>query len=291
MKLAFIGFGEAGTAFVEGLKGAIPDLVEISIFDIKTDSIEHRAAMLEKYDQASAKGCQTAHEAIAGADIIFSTVTADQALVAAKSVAQGLKSQALYFDCNSCAPDTKRKAASIINAAGGRYVDVAVMAPVHPALHESPVLICGPAAGDALTVMNRLNMSATLLDGEIGDASATKMVRSVIMKGMEALVAECILAGRRAGVDARVLASLDKTFPGFGWQEKSAYMLERMMVHGQRRAAEMREVAITVEQLGLDNSMSNAIIQWQQKIGDMQLDPKEDRYETRADAILDKLGF
>src|SRR5680860_35834 len=163
------------------------------------------------------------------------------------------------------------------------------MAPVYPALHKTPVLISGPAASDALSAMDRLHMSATLLEGEIGDASATKMIRSIMVKGIEALVAECVLAGRRAGVDKRVLASLEKTFPGFAWQKKSAYMLERMMVHGKRRAAEMREVALTVEQLGLDNSMSKAIIQWQQKIGDLQLDPKQASYETRADAILDKL--
>jgi 3-hydroxyisobutyrate dehydrogenase-like beta-hydroxyacid dehydrogenase len=153
-----------------------------------------------------------------------------------------------------------------------------------------PLLVSGPHADVALQVFERLDMNAKEVPGEIGRASSIKMIRSVMMKGLEALVLECVLAGRKAGVDDVVLDSLDKSYPGFDWKAKSAYMLERVMNHGIRRAAEMREVAQTVADLGFDNGMTEATVDWQQCIGDLKLDAGDDDYRSRADAIIKALS-
>ncbi|MEP4291210.1 MAG: DUF1932 domain-containing protein, partial [Rhizobiaceae bacterium] len=196
----------------------------------------------------------------------------------------------LFFDCNSCAPDTKRASAKLIEADGGRYMDVAVMAPVQSKLHRTKIHISGPHSRDAEQLMQQLDMDVTVQDGEVGRASATKLVRSIMIKGLEATMMECVLAGRQAGVDDLVLGSLDKSFPGFNFREKANYMMERVMVHGERRAAELREVTLMIEQLGLDNHMSKATVEWQQKIGEMQLDPNSELapedYGPRADIVL-----
>lgn len=288
IKIAFIGFGEAASAFVQGWGKGSHNRLQLSGYDIKLSaSPDIRTAKLGDFSTCNVSACESASTCAKDADVVFSMVTADQALQAAQSVSETIgQNNSLYFDCNSCAPDTKRQAATIINSAGGRYVDVAVMSPVHPKLHKSPVLVSGQSAQIALDMMARLDMEATLQAGEVGTASSIKMIRSVMIKGMEALVAECVLAGRKAGVEDIVLDSLEKTYPGFGWKSRSAYMLERMMVHGKRRAAEMREVALCVEQLGLNNAMANATVEWQQSIGDMQLDAGEDDHHARADAII-----
>lgn len=272
--LTFIGFGEAAQAFATGLKGAV---VKLRAYDIKNKGAECSAHEVV--------WCDTAAEAVENADVILSMVTADQALAAGQSVANNIAQDVLYFDCNSCAPDTKRRVAEIIEAAGGRYVDVAVMAPVHPTLHKTPLLVSGHAEA-ALNMMTHLHMNASEAAGEVGTASAIKMVRSIMIKGFEALTAECVLAGRKAGVEEIVLGTLDKTFKGFGWEPRAAYMLERMIVHGERRAAEMQEVALMLEQLGLPNTMARAATDWQQAIGELQLDPEGDSLGPRADSIL-----
>ena len=282
--IAFIGFGEAASAFAQGWRGNIE--ARLLAFDIKSDDQNTRAQKLTDYQMAGVSGCASAVECARQAKIIVSMVTADQALAAASSVVDGLVEGTYYFDCNSCAPDTKRQAATIIDKAGGRYVDVALMAPVHPPLHQTPALVSGPWADEVLKVMAGLKMSATLAKGEIGTASSIKMIRSVMMKGLEALVVECVLSGRKAGVEDIVLDSLEKTYPGFNWKQRSSYMLERMMVHGNRRAAEMREVALSVEQLGLKNEMSRATVEWQQLVGDLEADPGPDNLQQRADTIL-----
>jgi 3-hydroxyisobutyrate dehydrogenase-like beta-hydroxyacid dehydrogenase len=289
----FIGFGEAAMAFVSGW--GVTAEAGIRAYDIKTDdpSPEVREAKRQDYDRFGVAGCDTAAEALDGAAVVFSTVTADQALAAAREAAPYLEAGTLYLDCNSCAPGTKSRAAEAISEAGARYVDVAVMAPVTPALHRTPLLLAGPHAGAAADILAGLDMRASVAGDAVGIASTIKMIRSIMMKGLEALVAECVLSARRAGVDQIVLDSLDETYPGFDWKRRSAYMLERSVIHGVRRAAEMREAVATVEELGLDGSMSRATVAWQQRIGDLGLaagNGAETGYGDLADAILRRLN-
>lgn len=293
--LAFIGFGEAASALVEGWAQCVPQPrpATVAAYDLKTDSPDPavRAAKAADYARWNISGRESPQAALAGTRHVFCLVTADQALAAAHAAAPHLAPGAFWFDCNSCSPGTKREAAQVINAAGGRYVDVAVMAPVHPALHHVPLLVGGPHAADALPVFAALDMRAQRVDGPVGQASSIKMIRSIMVKGLEALVTECTLAGRRAGVDEPVLKSLAASFPGFDWNERAGYMLERVMTHGIRRAAEMREVARTVEELGLPADMAHAIASWQQRVGELHLrTPDEADYRRRADTVSDALA-
>lgn len=293
-ELAMIGFGEAGAAFLKGWRSDFQGFAP-RVYDIKTDASDPavREAKLADCDGAGARACDGVAAALEGARLVFSLVTADQAVVAAAAAAPALAPGALFLDCNSCSPGAKRRSAEAVEAAGGHYVDVAVMAPVHPRLSRTPLLVSGPHAASALAALGRLAMVAQAVEGGVGAASSIKMIRSVMIKGLEALVAECVLAGRRAGVDAAVLASLDETFPGFGWPARASYMLERVMTHGVRRAAEMREVAATVDELGLPAAMATATVAWQQAIGDLSLDAVAagQGHDARADAILAALGL
>ncbi len=272
--IAFIGFGEAARAIGKGLQSEDGSLL-LRAYDIKTDREMTAPSMRADYAAAGVAGAESAAEAVAGADIVFSTVTADQAGAAAETVAAAKLNGALFLDCNSCAPEVKRASAARIDAAGGRYVDVAVMAPVHPRLHRTPCLLSGDHAQDAGAAMRALGMDVQLAEGPVGAASTRKMVRSIMIKGLEALTVECMLAARKAGIEDDILASLESSFPGFGWAERAPYMLERVMTHGIRRAAEMREVARTVEDLGLAAPMAKATVMLQQEIGELGLDAEE----------------
>ncbi len=269
-KISFIGFGEAAQAFTLGLKQDNSAL-SITAFDIKTEGPEQQSKRAE-YDRCGVGGAVSLFEACRDGELIVSLVTADQAEVAANAVAQIGLNNALYLDCNSCAPDTKRRSAVVINRAGGRYVDVAIMTPVHPHLHKSPCLLAGPDAGDALAAMNGLGMVGEIAGQDVGEASMRKMVRSVMIKGLEAVTLECFLAARKAGIETQLLASLEASFPGFDWQHRAPYMIERAMTHGIRRAAEMREVVKTMEDLGIAPHMSAATAQRQHEVGNLGLD-------------------
>lgn len=288
--VSFIGFGEAATAFVKGWGDNRP--AQIKAFDIKTNDPDAaiRDGKNADYRALDVQGAVSSATAISDAEAVFSLVTADQAASVAETAARAFPKGAFFFDCNSCAPGTKRRSAEMIEAAGGRYVDVAVMAPVYPRLHKTPLLLSGVRAQEARGYLLALGMEPEVTSDEIGAGSSIKMIRSVMMKGLEALFAECVLAGRRAGVEKEVLTSLDKTYPGFDFQTKAGYMLERSMTHGIRRAAEMEEVALTVSELGLPNEMATATVAWQRRIGELKLDAGDLDYQARADMVLEKLG-
>ncbi len=248
--VSLIGFGEAGSTFARA--GGWGDAARV--YDIKDK--------LSEYTEAGVIGCASSRDAIKGSAAIISLVTAGQAMAAAEEAAQGIAPSALYFDMNSVAPDTKCRAAKYIHQAGGRYVDVAVMAPVNPAEMSVPLLLSGADAADGALVLSKLGFdNIRLVDGEIGKASSIKMIRSIMVKGIEALTAEMMLAAREAGVSDDVLQSL-----GPEWAEKANYNIERMTTHGLRRAEEMEQVALTLDALGIEPLMTKATIARQRQM-------------------------
>ena len=251
-RVALIGFGEAGESFARapGWRG------ETRAWDLLP---ERREAMA---------GCgvetgEDAASALADRAFLLSLVTADAALAAARDYAPLLPEGALWCDLNSVAPETKREAAAVIEAAGGRYVDVAVMAPVDQGL-AVPLLLSGSHAMAALPLLEALGFSNLRVVGDaVGRASAIKMIRSVMVKGIEALSWECAAAAEAAGVLDEITASLDASEKPVGWAERFAYNRERMETHGLRRAAEMEESARTLQGLGIEPVMTRGTVQLQ----------------------------
>jgi 3-hydroxyisobutyrate dehydrogenase-like beta-hydroxyacid dehydrogenase len=261
--LALIGFGEAASAF------ATPANWLARAYDIKTDNISTCSAKLVDYAKAGVNSAATLVEALAGQTTILSLVTANEAGAAATEAAQYLEKGAYYFDMNSVAPETKRAAAAFITAAGGCYVDVAVMAPVYPAQLAVPLLLSGPNAETGAALLRTLGFTnVRVVAGDVGHVSAIKMIRSVMIKGIEALTAEMLLAAQKANVVEDVLMSL-----GPEWPDKASYNLDRMMVHGTRRAAEMEEVIKTLRALKIDPLMSAGTAARQYSVGSLGIAP------------------
>lgn len=283
--ICMIGFGEAAQAFVAGWRSERPDL-PVSAFDIKTADPASASAKHDDYRRARVDGHDAVADALARARLVFSLVTADQAMAAAKETARFIAPGTCYFDGNSCAPSTKQSAARAIEAAGGRYVDLAIMAPVHPKQHRVPLLASGPHEAEAIAGLSALGMQVRGAGDAVGRASSIKMLRSVMIKGIEALTLESLLAARRAGVEDEVIASLDASMPGWDWRARAAYNIERVTTHGTRRAAEMREVAQSVADLSLPCAMSEAAVAWQQTVGALGLAPGPVDFAARADALL-----
>lgn len=256
-RVAIVGFGEAGRCFARHSDWAR----SAAAYDIKLDGGD-RCAMAAAMRAADVVVAASLAE-LADARTILCLVTADQSLVAAEMMASHIGRGALYVDCNSVAPQTKRQSAAMIESAGARYVDAAIMAPVDPLALAVPVLVAGEAAADAEAVLTQLGFTNVRHAGhDVGRAATIKMLRSVIYKGMEALTAECVLACDRAGVLDEVLASL-----GSEWPALADYRLDRMMTHGTRRAAEMREAVATLEQLGIDPLMTRGTVAVQAALG------------------------
>lgn len=280
MHIAFIGFGEAGRAFAASLLADQGHT--ISAFD-RLDTQEMHDAM----DGHGVRRANTPAEAIAGADWIISAVTADQSFVAAQSLADALEQGQVFVDINSVSPDRKRETARLVEARYAQYVDMAVMAPVHPRGHATPVMVAGASIADLAEPLARAGFKLDVAGEAPGDATAIKMVRSLFVKGLEAITVETALAAAASGCFDRVMASLEKSYPGLGWPDNVVYNLERTLRHGTRRAAEMRESAATLNALGLQGGIASEVADLQDRMGALPLtDTPDGTLEEAAQTIL-----
>lgn len=254
--ITFIGFGEVGQTFARGLMKS--GEVRVSAFDVLFGTPEGGPleAIAKTLGVASRRSCAAA---VTGSSIIFSAVTASAAENVARSVAAIIEQGQLYVDVNSVAPATKQRAAALIEAAGGQYLEAAVMAPVLKPGLAVPILAGVQHGSDAIIRLNRLGMNLTHVSDMFGRASAMKLCRSIIIKGLEALLVDCKAAAEHAGVADEVFASLAQTFPSIDWPALANDMRERVATHGIRRAAEMREAGEMLETMGINPALSFAV--------------------------------
>ena len=287
-RLCFIGFGEAGQAIASGLREA--GVERIATWDILFPKDEG-ARLKQAGEKMGARLASSAADAVANSDIVVSAVTAASSLEAAQSVAPHIAGNPYYLDINSVSPGRKQATARLLEGTA-RYVDVAILAPIHPRRHQTPLLLAGPHAQTVMPLLvDELEMRGTIAAGEVGAAAALKMIRSVMIKGIEALTAECFLAAQRAGITQQVAASLHNNYPTLDWDKVISYNLERMASHGIRRADEMEQVAVTLAELGIEPLMANATVARQRQMGELgkQDDVRAAKTEGR-DAMLEAIS-
>jgi 3-hydroxyisobutyrate dehydrogenase-like beta-hydroxyacid dehydrogenase len=260
MQVALIGYGEVGKILAEDLRA---QQLTVSAYDLKLGTPNGQPLR----EHAAAHGVMLAAShalAVHGADLVISAVTASQAVAVAQAVTEGgaragaqarapaLKPGTFFLDFNSASPGAKLRAAGLVNAAGGRYVEGAVMTSLPPYRIKVPLLLGGPDAAALEPRLRELGFAPKVASTTLGVASATKMCRSVMIKGLEAMVIESFTTARHYGVEDAVIASLKETFPGIDWERQAAYFFQRVIEHGRRRAEEVREVAVTVREAGLE---------------------------------------
>lgn len=288
LKLAFIGFSEAGQAIGGGLAAA--GARRVTAYDLRFDEEGPEGAALKaRAGELGVEAASSAVEACAGADMIVSTVTAGAALAVAREAAGFIAAGQIFLDLNSVSPDEKRAGAAAIEAAGGAYVEGAVVSPVAKLGHKVPMLLAGPEAERLAERLSPLGMALDVVGEEIGVASTIKMCRSIIMKGLEALTLECLVTARRYGVEERVIASLDQALPNFDWRGRAGYMVGRVTAHAARRAEEMRCAAATVRAVGLEPLMAEATAARQQWVADLDPPPpgaSQDNVLAQIDALI-----
>jgi 3-hydroxyisobutyrate dehydrogenase-like beta-hydroxyacid dehydrogenase len=248
MNVALIGYGEVGRILAEDLRARG---IAVSAYDLKLDSDHGQPLRVHAAALGVVLGAAHA-QAVHGADLVISAVTASQAMAVAEACAPALPRGAFFLDFNSASPGAKCRAAEVVDAAGARYVEGAVMTSVPPYRIQVPLLLGGPHAEALRPMLADLGFAPKVASAKLGVASATKMCRSVMIKGLEAMVIESFTTARHYGVEDAVLASLKETFPGIDWERQASYFFQRVIEHGRRRAEEMREVAQTVREAGLE---------------------------------------
>lgn len=282
-RISLLGFGEVGQTLAADLRErGFRNLVAWDLkFADKSSDLTRRANSL------SIELAVGAQQAATGASLVLSAVTAAQDIAAAQSVAAYLGADALFVDLNSASPTVKRQADAVIGIGAGRYVEAVIMAPIAPKRIASPILLGGPHAHQFEALARSLGFSGVeVFSDQVGQASAAKMCRSVIIKGLEALLTESLMTARHYAVEDAVIESLHNLLPGHDWRSLARYMISRSLLHGVRRAEEMREVAATVGETGLSPWMSRACAERQQWAAQFRELAAQESLEEMLDRLL-----
>ncbi|OIR02653.1 NAD binding domain of 6-phosphogluconate dehydrogenase [mine drainage metagenome] len=292
-RIGLVGYGEVGRILAEDLRARG---IHVSAHDRKLGGPDE-SPLIEHAARHGVERAGSHAELAAGADLIVSAVTASQAVNVAEACAPALRSGAWFLDFNSASPGAKIKAAGAIDGAGGRYVEGAVMTSIPPYRIRVPLLLGGAHAAALAPQLKTLGFDARLASEQLGVASATKMCRSVMIKGLEAMVIESFTAARAYGVEDQVLASLAETFPGIDWEKQGSYFFQRVILHGRRRAEEMEEAAQTVREIGLDPFSAAGTARRQAWVADLadagllgERDAPRENWRLDADRIISTLN-
>lgn len=266
-RIALIGYGEVGRILAEDLRAQGST---VQAHDIRLGEDGAPADAMRAHAGSIGVALADSHRAAtAGAQLVVSAVTASQTVAVARACAPGLDAGAWFLDFNSASPGAKQRAAELVDGAGGRYVEGAVMTSVPPYRIRVPLLLGGEHAARLAPLLGQLGFAAEFTAPTIGVASATKMCRSIMIKGLEAMVIEAFTTARAYGVEDAVLASLAETFPGIDWEKQGTYFFQRVIQHGRRRAEEVREVAQTVREAGLDSWSADGTARRQAWVADL----------------------
>ena len=288
-RLGMIGYGEVGKIISAGMKSQMHSM---RVWDLKFSSADTPSAELAHAAAAGVTNCDGMAALCQASNFIVSAVTASQTLAVAQAAAQHIQAGSVFLDLNSASPGTKQQAAKLIEAAGAHYVEAGVMTSIPPYGIRVPMLLGGVKAAEIAPRLVALGMDAKAVSAEIGVASAIKMCRSVMIKGLEALVIESYTTARKYGVEDHVLPTLAETFPSIDWQQTGAYFFSRVAQHGKRRAEEMRESANTVKEAGFEPYMTAAIAQKHDWVAGLAKDgvfddlPKSPIWQDYADRMI-----
>ena len=259
MNIGLIGFGEVGGILATDLKARGADVAA-------WDLLMAQPAMREKARAAGIEACESSAALVRRSQVVISAVTASNTLAAAREAAQAIGRGTFFLDLNSASPGTKQSCAQAIDAAGGHYVEAGVMTSLPPYRIKVPMVVGGARAPELIEKLAPYGFAMEFVSESLGVASAIKMCRSVMIKGLEAIFIESYSTARRYGVEERVLESFKETFPNFQWEKEGAYFFSRVVQHGKRRAEEMREAAVTVREAGFDPFMAAATAEKQDQV-------------------------
>ena len=265
-RIGLVGYGEVGRILAEDLRGI--GVAHIDAYDVKLGT-DDEGPLRAHAEKCGVHLAQSSAELASSVDLIVSAVTARQTVAVAQACAHSIRPQTWFLDFNSASPEAKKRAGGALDVHGALYVEGAVMTSVPPYRIGVPLLLGGPHAKALEPKLQALGFRPKFASEVLGVASATKMCRSVMIKGLEAMVIESFTAARAYGVEDQVLASLAETFPGIDWEKQGAYFFQRVIEHGRRRSEEMHEAAQTVQDIGLEPWSARGTAERQAWIADL----------------------
>jgi 3-hydroxyisobutyrate dehydrogenase-like beta-hydroxyacid dehydrogenase len=268
IRLGLIGFGEVGSTLGLGLREE--GLVEIASYDKHAFDGEFQELIQSRAAAAKVPLVNSPNELAARSDVLLGVTPGKNSIESAEAFAPHLSPQHTFVDLASATPQVKLNVGDLLRRSGANFADASIMGTPHTDRHRLPILASGPAAQTFLELLAPWGLRIEYVPGQIGAASGIKIMRSVIAKGLEALLVECMLGARAYGVDDAVLSSFGKFMETRSFVDMANFLLTTDAIHAERRSQEARMSAEALEEVGVDPLMTQATaerLEWVAQLG------------------------
>ena len=266
LRLGLVGYGEIGSTLGAGLRRG--GLGEVVAYDKHAFDGPYAALIQRRAREAGVPLLRSAAELAGRAEIVIGATPGSSSVASAEALAPHLRPRHLVADIASATPRVKQAAAERLAGSGAGFVDGSIVGTPKDG-HGMPILLAGAPAPRLRDALVPWGMALTVVGDRVGDASAIKILRSVVMKGLEALLLECLLGARRYGIDDAVLASVEKTLAR-PFSQVAQGLLTTDAIHAGRRSEEAAMSAEALAEVGLDGFVTRAVaerLRWVAELG------------------------
>lgn len=267
IRLGLVGYGEVGSTLGHGLRAS--GLDSVVAYDSHAFDGPYSGLIQARARAAGVRLVADHAQLAAEADIVLGVTPGSSSLASAASLAAALSPAHVFVDVASATPKIKRAVAARLAPCGALLGDASIVGTPADG-HALPILASGPAAERMRDALVPWGMRIEPVGPEIGTASGIKIMRSVVMKGMEALLVECLLASSELGIDGAILASIDRTLKR-PFAEVANALLTTGAIHAERRAEEVAMSAEALADAGLDPMMARAAAARLRWVADLDL--------------------
>jgi 3-hydroxyisobutyrate dehydrogenase-like beta-hydroxyacid dehydrogenase len=241
-RVGFIGLGEVGSTFSREMRSRGAEVYYVDVVD--KDPGEGIVSL-------PLKGL------IHKSNIILSTVATHVAVEVAEKTAPYLTPDKTYADMNSTSASVKKQIAQIIQPSHANFIEGAILSAVGETGAKASILVSGEKAEEFSRSMNDLGLvNLRYFSGKIGDASQVKMIRSVFSKGVECLLLEMLVAGKRAGVADYLWRDIIDFMTKNSFEKVAENWIKTHPLACERRYHEMVQVIETLKEINVEPVMT-----------------------------------
>lgn len=269
VRLGLIGLGEVGSALAKGLHEE--GLSAIAAYDPGAAEGPFRDLLQTRAREAGVALVPSLGMLAAQSEVVLCVAPGSRSVAVAEALAPHLGPQHLFADLASATPKVKRAAAALAAPSGARLADGSLMGAPLIDGHRVEIIASGPAASELRDMLTPWGMNIATAGAELGDASGIKIFRSVIAKGLEALLVECLLATEQMGISQAVLDSYSRFLDQRPFAETAGFLVATDVIHAQRRAEEAAMSAEALRDAGVTPLMTEATVARLRSVADLKL--------------------
>lgn len=279
MEIGFIGYGEASFELSIGFKNK--GISEIFAYDNCNKESPRYYLLKENAKKANVKLLDRPQDVLTFAKVIFVAVPSRYSIEACQSVLSNINNETLYIDVSAATPNVKHKISQIVIRKGGKFVDASMMGPLTIYKNKVPIFASGNGTKKFINIMKHYGMNIKYISEHAGDASAIKLLRSIYMKGIAAVLVEVLEAAVSMNMDEFVLESLEETMDDSTFRDLVNQLITGTSIHSKRRADELKGSLEILENLNLNSILTSATKEKLEYISSLSL---HDKFGSRRPA-------